>query len=551
MNAEDLGLLFFTALLLSLLLTPMSITFAKYIGAVDVPIMGRSVHLQSMTRLGGLGIAFSVLISLALFLAWDMYFMGFFLGAVLIVVTGILDDLFQMSPAKKMLGQILACITFLLVTDLSLHSFGDLLALGDIHLSTIWAWCITLFCMLGIVNAFNLSDGLDGLASGLTIIASLFLGALAFASQNWIAVAVVVAILGSVLGFLKFNTYPAKLFMGDTGSLMLGFFMACLIVYLPEFDGAIAIQPITMAIILAVPIIDTLLVMTRRILKGKSPASADKTHLHHRLLSLGISHASAVTIIYGTAFLFGFLAIFMRGQAEWLQLLLALSICFVLYMGLALYETFYAPVKSTEIDSDSDSDWVKKVTSIVGKSLKSLRFFIFLGLLIPICFIQSTALDMHGLVLSVLALLLVLFPWKEHHERLGIVYALFYLAALTILYVLNVSTFKGLNIFLYTSCFVITLCVWSALKIRFKGHKEVFLTSGFELLLILISWFVPYIFLPVLNVPNEIIDVVKISCLQAIPLLIALKIVIRRQPDRNYYLVFGFASLLSLILLVI
>ncbi|MDQ6974918.1 MAG: MraY family glycosyltransferase, partial [Mariprofundaceae bacterium] len=360
------------------------------------------------------------------------------------MVTGVLDDLFQMSPAKKMLGQIVACVTFMFVTDLSLHSLGDIFALGELEFSPIWAFLVTLFCMLGMINAFNLLDGLDGLASGLTIIAALFMGALAFASQNWLAVAIVVALLGSVLGFLKFNTYPAKLFMGDTGSLMLGFFMACLVVYLPEFDGVLVIQPVTMAIILTVPIMDTLLVMTRRILKGKSPVSPDKTHLHHRLMALGISHASSVTIIYGVAFSFGFLAIFMRDQVAWLQLLLTLSTCFTLYGCLAFYEKFHIPSKAAQTASNAniESDLSQKLTIMVGKSLNFFRVFIVLGLLIPIFFIQSTGLNLHPLVFSVLALFLVVFPWKEHRARLNIVYALFYLAALTILYVLNLSTFK-------------------------------------------------------------------------------------------------------------
>jgi len=546
---EDLGLLFFTSLILSLLLTPASISFAHYIGAVDNPV-ARSVHTQTMTRLGGLGMIIALLTSLMLFLEITPLLLAFLMGMACMVLTGVADDLFQISPAKKMFGQIIACISFLWLSGLSLNNFGDLLGFGDIYFSDHVAGFITLFCMVGLVNAFNLSDGLDGLAAGVTVIAAIFMAVLALQSENWLALAIILALLGGVFGFLKYNTYPAKLFMGDTGSLSLGFFIACIVVYLIDFKGKLFIQPISLAIILALPIADTLIVMTTRILKGQSPVSPDKTHLHHRLLALGFSHAAVVIFIYVLAFLFGLLALAIHQHPAWVQLLFAIAACSLLYGLLFVLERCESKMPSRQRLEQQELGLETRLTKLMGRSINWFRFVILLGLLLPIFFVPKIPDNLHNLLLSSLALLLFAFPWKEHKERLNIVYALFYLAGLSILYVWNTSTYQSFDMSWYTVLFVMILSVWAALKVRFKGGHEVFLTSGLEVLLIFISWFIPFTLLPILEVSDAVLHAAKTSCLEAIPLFIAMKIVIRRQPDRNYVLVIGLCLILLLMLIV-
>jgi len=546
---EDLGLLFFTALILSLFLTPASISFAQRIGAMDTPV-DRSVHVRIMPRMGGLGMAIAVVIALFLFVDLNQAVVGFLIGVLIIVATGVLDDLVQLRPVYKMFGQFLASVSFLWISGLSLSSIGNLFGLGSIDFLPWIAFLVTLFCMIGTINALNLSDGLDGLAAGLTMIAAVFMGIIALQAQNWIAMFILVALLGSTLGFLKFNTYPAKLFMGDTGSLMLGFFMGSLIVFLVDFDGVSEVNPITLAIILAVPVSDTLLVMTRRILQGKSPVSADKTHLHHRLLSLGLDHAMVVVIIYIIAFYFGFLALFMQHQAEWLQLIAGLASCAVIYISISACEHYKLSFKNYLFLQGKPEALSSSLTTVVGKSMKWFRLIILLGLLFPVFFVVSIPTEVSNLLLGVLLLILFAYPWREHKERLNIVYGLFYIAGLAILYVWNISTFDSFSLSWYMLGFVAVLSVWSMLKIRFKGHQEVFLTSGLEVLLIIISWFVPYTLLPALNVSEEIMIAAKTSCLEAIPLLIAMKIVTRRQPDRNYLMVVGLLAILLWMLLI-
>ena len=549
MGIEDLGLLFFTALILSLLLTPATVAFAQRIGAMDTP-GDRSVHVRIMPRMGGLGMAISIVAALFLFAHVNQMLVAFLLGVFIIVVTGVLDDLYQMRPLYKVIGQLLACLAFLELSGLELHSFGDILGVGSIDFPPVAAMFVSLFAMIGIINAFNLSDGLDGLAAGLTMIAGLFMGVLALQSQNWPALLIIVALLGATLGFLKFNTYPAKLFMGDTGSLTLGFVMATLVLCLSNSTSDISIQPVTIALILALPITDTVMVMTTRILQGKSPTSADRTHLHHRLLGLGFSHALVVIIIYMLAFAFGLLALALYNDPAWVQLTLGLLGCVLLYGCLFLCEKQQINIAKYKLLS-KEHVIETKVTRLVGKSLRGLRFVILLGLLLPIFFVESVPLEAHNLLLGVLVLLLVAYPWKEHLERLNIVYGLFYLSGMTILYVWNLATYTHFSLTWYTLGFIVILSVWSMLKIRFKGHREVFLTSGLEVILIFISWFIPFVVLPVLQVSEEVMVAAKTSCLEAIPLFIAMKIVIRRQPDRNYLMVGGLSVVLLLMLVVL
>jgi len=549
LGIEDLGLLFFTALILSLLLTPVTIAFAQRIGAMDTP-GDRSVHVRIMPRMGGLGMAASIVAALLLFAPVNQMLVALLLGVFIIVVTGALDDLFQVRPLYKMAGQFLACLVFLWLSELRLSSFGDVLGVGSIDFPPVVAMFVSLFAMIGIINAFNLSDGLDGLAAGLTMIAGLFMGVLALQSHHGLALIIIVALLGATLGFLKFNTYPAKLFMGDTGSLTLGFVIAALILYLSNCKGDVSIQPITLALILAIPIIDTVMVMVTRMIQGKSPASADRTHLHHRLLALGFSHALVVIVIYLLAFAFGLLALALYNEPAWVQLTLGLAGCILLYAGLFLCEKQNINVAKYKLLS-KEHVIETRMTRLISKSLRGLRFVILLGLLFPVFFVESVPPETHNLLLGVLILLLVAYPWKEHHERLNIVYGLFYLSGLAVLYVWNLATYTHFSLIWYTLGFTVVLSLWSMLKIKFKGHSEVFLTSGLEVMLIFISWFIPFVVLPVLQVSEAVMVAAKTSCLEAIPLFIAMKIVIRKQPDRNYLMVGGLSFVLLIMLVVL
>lgn len=544
MTFEDLGLLFFTVLMLSLLLTPACIRFANYVGAIDNP-GDRSVHTTSMPRLGGLGMALALLAGLLLFALEEPIVHGVLAGLVIIIFTGLADDIWNIRAKWKLLGQILAVIAFIEISGVTVTSLGNLLNLGEVTFSGPVAYAATLFLFVGTINAFNLSDGLDGLASGIVAIICLFFAVLALKSHIYIVLLLSIALFSTVLGFLKFNSFPAKLFMGDTGSLMLGFCVTAMGVILAVADVEAINKPITIGIVLAMPVIDTLWVMTRRIMNGNSPSSADNTHLHHRLLALGLPHSMVVSILYIWVALFGFLALFVRDMAEYWQFGSTLLLSALLYTLLTVCErrTLSCPLAAC-FGEKKEKKERQKLIKLMGYSMKIFPYVILAGLFMPLFFVDtfSPAIGQSAFILALL--IAVAFPWKEHQQRSSIVYGLYYLCAFVVLWIWSFSSSHILNMDTYIVSFACLLFVWSAFKIKFKGNNEVFLTSSFELLLILISWLIPYILLPVLGVSVQIMEAAKLSCLVSIPLFIALKLTVNNRPQRNKRMVLGMITLL-------
>lgn len=312
---DILGGGFLAALLLSLLIVPATIVLARKVGAVDVP-KDRSSHSAPTTRLGGLGIALSLVLSILLFMPLDTFAWAFLTGLLVIVATGVVDDIADIGPRWKFAGQIVAAASFVLLDGGTLSHLGDFLGTGGITLD-LFAVPFTIFCMVGGMNAFNLSDGLDGLAGGMAAIATVF-----FAYFSWHAGAsdlllVCVALLGAVIGFLRYNRYPAKLFMGDCGSLTLGYVLATLLISGSQREGNHA-PLVAWAMVLALPLLDTLLVMARRMRYGRSPFLPDRTHLHHRLMTLGLSHPGVVAVMQAAMACFGMEALALQDHPEWL-----------------------------------------------------------------------------------------------------------------------------------------------------------------------------------------------------------------------------------------
>ncbi|MBP2690180.1 MAG: UDP-GlcNAc:undecaprenyl-phosphate GlcNAc-phosphate transferase [Deltaproteobacteria bacterium] len=305
------ALLFFTSLFLSLFLTPVASRFALRIGAVDLPD-GRKIHGEAIPRLGGLAIFSAVIVTL---LGSGVPLKGtapYLCGFLLVAATGFVDDVSRLKPAAKFAGQVLAAGFFVWASGESLRDLGDLAGTGTVR--TGWfAPFFTVFCMVGIMNALNLSDGLDGLAGGISVIACVTLGIFAFILRDWTSLTILLALSGGVVGFLRYNSYPATLFMGDTGSLTLGFCLSAVAVRLSQRTGT-EVSPVTIVTVLALPAFDTLVVMLSRLLRWQNPFLPDKTHLHHRLMELGLSHTAVVSTLYATMAGFGYLAWAVRGR---------------------------------------------------------------------------------------------------------------------------------------------------------------------------------------------------------------------------------------------
>lgn len=327
------------AFVAAILLTPLVKRLAFRLGAVDAPNY-RKVHARIMPRLGGLAIylAFMIGILLLKFVTnfQSDYLYAILIAATIIVITGVIDDMREISAKAKLVGQIAAACIVVFVGDIQIVNinlpFGGELDFGwlGIPLTIVW--------IVGITNAINLIDGLDGLAAGVSTIALMTLAVMAMIMGNGIVIAMAAILAAATIGFLFFNFHPAKIFMGDTGALFLGFMISVLA--LLGFKNVAVISFVIPVIMLGVPISDTFFAIVRRLRSGKKWSDPDKSHLHHRLLDLGFSHRQTVLIIYAMAAMFGVAAIIFSMAKVWGAILLITVILvaielFVEIIGLA------------------------------------------------------------------------------------------------------------------------------------------------------------------------------------------------------------------------
>ncbi|MBR0060597.1 MAG: undecaprenyl/decaprenyl-phosphate alpha-N-acetylglucosaminyl 1-phosphate transferase, partial [Selenomonadaceae bacterium] len=319
---------------------PLVILLARRTGAMDAP-NARKVHKKPVPRIGGLGIyagfmAAIIFVAIKFGLNDEMIkeTVGLLLSGSLIVALGLLDD-YKNLPAKvKLLGQIFAASVLVLLFDVRIDfvtdPFGDYLYFDNLPIPYL-AVPLTMFWLVGLTNTVNLIDGLDGLAAGVAAIAS-FTILLVALEQNFILVAVLTAALaGAAVGFLKYNFHPAKIFMGDTGSMFLGFMLAGISV-----TGAVK-SVATIALIvpifaLGLPILDTTFAIVRRLRGGVPIFKPDKGHLHHRLLSVGFTQRQAVLLMYVISALFGLSAIALTAVSSQIAvLILAVVVVAIIY----------------------------------------------------------------------------------------------------------------------------------------------------------------------------------------------------------------------------
>ncbi|MFF2178520.1 glycosyltransferase family 4 protein [Lysinibacillus sp. NPDC058147] len=312
------------AFVASILLTPLVKRLAFRIGAVDAPNY-RKVHARIMPRLGGLAIFLAFLIAVAIFQPILIYnengsdfLLAIIIGACIIVATGVIDDMREISAKAKLIGQLAAALIVIFVGGIQIEMvnlpfFGELnFGLLSIPLTILW--------IVGITNAINLIDGLDGLAAGVSTIALITLAVMAFIMSNMFVLAIAAILAAATFGFLFYNFHPAKIFMGDTGALFLGFMISVLA--LLGFKNITVVTLIIPVIILGVPISDTFFAIVRRVRMKKKWSDPDKSHLHHRLLDMGFTHRQTVLLIYGIAVMFGLAAIIFSMAKVWGAILL-------------------------------------------------------------------------------------------------------------------------------------------------------------------------------------------------------------------------------------
>lgn len=339
------------AMVVSFFSTPLVKRLAYKVGAIDVPKDNRRMHKEPIPRLGGLAIFIAFILVTLVFADIDRQLQGILLGAVMIVILGVVDDAMALPALPKFAVQILAagvavyhgCV-IQFVSNPNVFSAAAYLNLGWI------SYPLTIIWIVAITNAVNFIDGLDGLAVGVSAIstASLLVIALMVAETN-IAI-ILAALFGACIGFIPYNLNPAKIFMGDTGATFLGYILACLSVT-GLFKLYAVISFAVPFLILGVPIFDICFAIGRRVLHGQNPMHADRGHVHHRLIDMGFNQKQSVAIIYMLTAILGLSAAVLTSSGEMRALVLIGSVLLVGGIG---FQLIFAKGKPGHLDETDE-----------------------------------------------------------------------------------------------------------------------------------------------------------------------------------------------------
>lgn len=345
----DIAIAFMLAFITAFAATPYTIRLAKKVGAVDVPNDSRRINKKTMPRLGGLAVIIGFLVSaiyliISTFLEGKINFIEEDLGRKLLGILGgslvlgiicYMDDVKDINPFLKLAGQIVSA-SIVISSGVVINNFSIPFKENSIIINEVLSYIVTTIWIIGITNAINLSDGLDGLSSGITLLSCLSLIIVFSLNESpLIAIILITALAGAIVGFLPYNFNPAKTFIGDVGSNFMGFMLSVISILgvAKTYTAIVLIAPI---LILALPIIDTIWAIIRRIIKTKSIKGvfkADKGHLHHRLIARGYTQKQTVLILYGITATLGMTAIILLDSGIWKALSFAMLVIAIVALG--------------------------------------------------------------------------------------------------------------------------------------------------------------------------------------------------------------------------
>lgn len=302
---------FITSLFICMALIPPLQMNAGRWSFMDLP-GERKVHANPIPRIGGIAFGSAAILSIFFWVPQDPVIAPALVSAAILLGFGIWDDRANLNYRTKLLGQLLAVLVVVVIGQIRFEQIPFLYE----EEAPLWLTVpLTVIFLVGASNAVNLSDGLDGLAGGLAFLSFAGIAYLAYLSHDTAVLVLAAGFLGGLLGFLRYNTYPARIFMGDAGSQLLGFSMGILVILMG--DPARDPFPVSIGLLLlGLPFLDTVAVMIQRLLKGRSPFIGDRNHVHHKLLALGLSHHEAVIVIYGIQAVMVGLAYLLRWQSD-------------------------------------------------------------------------------------------------------------------------------------------------------------------------------------------------------------------------------------------
>lgn len=397
---------FLIALVLTMALIPPLMRMAVRLSVVDTP-SERKVHVGAIPRIGGMAMVIGACIPILAWLPHSSSIAAYLSALLVLLIFGAWDDSKELDYRLKFAGQFLAVSLMVFWGKLSIAVFPFF---GLDPVPEYMSIPVTVVFLVGVTNAVNLSDGLDGLAAG---VALLSLGAIALLAklangQDIIMACFIVA--GTIFGFLRYNTYPARIFMGDTGSQFLGFTIGVLSIMLTQQVNT-ALNPWLPLFLVGLPIVDTLYVMIKRISEGRSPFSADKSHMHHRLLAMGWAHYEAVSVIYITQLAFLLTAFLLRYQADITVFLAYLGLVGLTLGGLLFLE--YTKPRLEWVRLTGQVTRLEKSTDIRRWSLAAIRCGVPAYLLVGVFLLRGVPADIATSSLILLIILVSRLAWAK------------------------------------------------------------------------------------------------------------------------------------------
>lgn len=503
-----------SALIISMIITialvPFTTRLAAKFNALDRP-GGRRIHELPTPKSGGVAMALGAITPVLLWAPVDPQVRSIIIGGWMIIVFGVADDFKELGSTTKLVGQIAAALVVIVFGGLQItHLDLDIRSPMGQALPQFISIPLTLVVIVGATNAINLSDGLDGLAGGICLLSFVCIGYLAFQTDNLAIAVLAVSFIGAILGFLQFNTYPATIFMGDSGSQLLGFLMVTLSLAITQSSSSLS--PILPLLMMGVPILDTCLVMFERIREGKSPFHADNKHIHHRLLHLGLFHTESVLVIYSCqALLISFGFVF-RSAPFWFLATgyLVFSVAVIALLS-RLEQRQWRRKKDSFLDASIKSRLrvLKEKKIFIKVSFKGLEKSLPLMLLIT-CFIPRQVESFLGLftalfLICILAIWILKRQWVELVSRIAL-----YLVIPYVIYSSErVSSLWYTDIIkdAYHLCFgIMVLLAFMTLKLtrRKKGFKS----TTLDFLVVFIALVIP-------NLPDQQIQSYQLGMISA------------------------------------
>lgn len=348
----QIGIALFVAMLISWLMTPVAKGIAQKMGAIDIPKDERRMHNQPIPRMGGLAIFLGFICSSLLFISLTDQIRGMLLGGIIIVILGMLDDIYALPAKPKLLVQICAALIAVYHGNVIEVLSNPNIFSENLHWNLgIFSVPFTVIWIIVITNAVNLIDGLDGLAVGVATISSITMLIIAMLVSDGVVALLMASLAGGCIGFMPYNLNPAKIFMGDTGSTFLGFILATVSIQgLFKFYTVVSFA--VPFLLLGLPIFDTCFAILRRISKGKNPMTADRSHVHHKLIDMGMNQKQAVAILYVISAILGLSAVVLTtsGRLKAIVLLLAFFIA-----GIIAYHIYIGNTKQDHAITDEET----------------------------------------------------------------------------------------------------------------------------------------------------------------------------------------------------